>query len=324
MKEPWPIRLAVRAVHRPAAPVVAAADLLDLARAVTPSAEFSARPIHFFPSISPSCISSDPRIESTESAACRSGGEFRSALFNSIVTSGRRYRALRRSCRCSRPTPSRLQFPGREVLFFAVVATLAVPGYAVLIPLYRLMVSLRQIDAYLGVTLIYVSAFLPLCLWLLHGVMDALPRSLEEAARIDGAGRMRILFSIIAPIAAPGLAAAAILTFLGAWGQYLVPLDLLAEGHEAAHGSDPRVRRQEFHRLWADHGGRLDRDCCSLSAGDFPQPLPRHRTSRRIDEVSDGEGPSPAEDLAARNPKAGGCLANQSPASHMSWTRTPH
>ncbi|TIV86719.1 MAG: carbohydrate ABC transporter permease, partial [Mesorhizobium sp.] len=119
---------------------------------------------------------------------------------------------------------ARLNFPGREVLFYAVVGTMAVPGYAVLIPLFRLMVSLRQIDAYLGVTLIYVSAFLPLCLWLLKGVMDTLPRSLEEAARIDGASHMRILFSIIAPIAAPGLTATAILTFLGAWGQYVVPL----------------------------------------------------------------------------------------------------
>jgi multiple sugar transport system permease protein len=86
------------------------------------------------------------------------------------------------------------------------------------------MVSLHQIDAYLGVTLIYVSAFLPLSLWLLKGVMDSLPRSLEDAARIDGAGHMRILFSIIAPIAAPGLTSAAILTFIGAWGQYVVPL----------------------------------------------------------------------------------------------------
>jgi multiple sugar transport system permease protein len=119
---------------------------------------------------------------------------------------------------------ARLEFWGRDALFYAVVATMAVPGYAVIIPLFRLMVAMGQIDSYLGVTLIYVSAFLPLSLWLLKGVLDALPRSLEEAARMDGAGHMRILFSIVAPISAPGLTATAILTFLGAWGQYAVPL----------------------------------------------------------------------------------------------------
>src|SRR5262249_18510455 len=82
----------------------------------------------------------------------------------------------------------------------------------------------HQIDAYAGITLIYVSAYLPLCLWLLKGVLDALPRSLEEAARMDGASHMTILREIIVPVAAPGLTAAAILTFLGGWGQYLVPL----------------------------------------------------------------------------------------------------
>ena len=56
------------------------------------------------------------------------------------------------------------------------------------------------------------------------GVLDSLPRSLEEAARIDGAGHLTILWRIVTPLAAPGLTAAAILTFLGAWGQYLVPL----------------------------------------------------------------------------------------------------
>ena len=59
--------------------------------------------------------------------------------------------------------PSRgSSFPGRRALFVAVVATLAIPGYAVLIPLYRLMIGLHMVDTYIGVTLIYVSAFLPL------------------------------------------------------------------------------------------------------------------------------------------------------------------
>ena len=93
-----------------------------------------------------------------------------------------------------------------------------------LIPLYRLMSSLHLIDTFVCVTLIYVSAFLPLSLWLLRSVFESLPLSLEEAAQLDGAGRLYIFFRIILPLAGPGLTAAAILTFLGAWGQYVVPL----------------------------------------------------------------------------------------------------
>ncbi|WP_027167426.1 carbohydrate ABC transporter permease [Mesorhizobium sp. WSM3224] len=196
-----------------------------LASSLTPTIEFNARPIHLFPQA--------PTLEhyfrllgvvNERIGGVDVAGDFRLALFNSVVTSSVATVICVLMSLLGAYAFARLEFPGRDLLFFAVVATMAVPGYAVLIPLFRLMVSLRQIDAYLGVTLIYVSAFLPLSLWLLKGVMDTLPRSLEEAARMDGASHLRIIFSIIAPIAAPGLTAAAILTFLGAWGQYVVPL----------------------------------------------------------------------------------------------------
>lgn len=225
MKEPWHIRLGIWA----GVALLLAWSLLPiywtLASSLTPTVEFNARPLHLFPE--------HPTGEhylrllgvlDGHMGGVDVAGEFRLALFNSILTSSAATVLCVLMSLLAAYAFARLNFPGREVLFYAVVATMAVPGYAVLIPLFRLMVSLRQIDAYLGVTLIYVSAFLPLCLWLLKGVMDTLPPSLEEAARIDGASHMRILFSIIAPIAAPGLAAAAILTFLGAWGQYVVPL----------------------------------------------------------------------------------------------------
>ncbi|MEF9673371.1 carbohydrate ABC transporter permease [Pseudomonas sp. PCH446] len=118
----------------------------------------------------------------------------------------------------------RLRFPGRDLLFALVVASMAVPAYTVMIPLYRLMISLHLIDTYLGVTLIYVSAFLPLALWLMRSVYQSLPVSLEEAAWLDGAGRTYTLIRIVLPLAAPGLIATAILTFLSAWGQFMVPL----------------------------------------------------------------------------------------------------
>ncbi|MDQ0467808.1 carbohydrate ABC transporter permease [Labrys wisconsinensis] len=225
MREPWSIRLGIPA----GIALLLVWSLLPiywtLVSSLTPAAEFSARPIHLFPE-DPTFGHylrllglADGRVGGVDVA-----GEFRLALLNSVLTAGGATVLCVLMSLLGTYAFARLRFPGRDALFTAVVATMAVPGYAVLIPLFRLMVSLGQIDTYLGVTLIYVSAFLPLCLWLLKGVMDSLPRSLEEAARIDGAGHLRILFSIIAPIAAPGLTAAAILTFLGAWGQYVVPL----------------------------------------------------------------------------------------------------
>ena len=118
----------------------------------------------------------------------------------------------------------RLRFPGRDIIFVLVVATLAIPAYTVMIPLYRLMIAVKLVDTYLGVTLIYVSAFLPLALWLMRSVYQSLPLSVEEAAWLDGAGRIYALVFIVMPLAAPGLIASAILTFLSAWGQFMIPL----------------------------------------------------------------------------------------------------
>jgi multiple sugar transport system permease protein len=196
-----------------------------LASAFTPSADFSARPIHFVPQRF--TLEHFERLLGVNVE--RIGGvevwaQFRAALVNSIAT------ALAATAVCVLISAlggyafSRLNFPGRRQLFIAVVATLAIPGYAVLIPLYRLMIGMHLVDTLVGITLIYVSAFLPLSLWLLRSVFESLPISIEEAAQLDGAGRVYILFRIIMPLAAPGLTAAAILTFLGAWGQYMVPL----------------------------------------------------------------------------------------------------
>jgi multiple sugar transport system permease protein len=196
-----------------------------LVSSVTPSADFSARPIHFFPQN----FSFDHFLRLLGINVERIGGvlvweQFRGAVFNSVVTS------LAATIGCVAIAAlggyafARLEFPGKRVVFLVVVATLAIPGYAVLIPLYRLMIALKWIDTYLGITLIYISAYLPLTLWLMRSVFDSLPISLEEAAQLDGASRLRIFFSIVLPLVGPGLTAAAILTFLGAWGQYLVPL----------------------------------------------------------------------------------------------------
>ncbi|WP_206106355.1 carbohydrate ABC transporter permease [Rhizobium leguminosarum] len=196
-----------------------------IASSVTSSEDFSTRPINFFPQH----FTLDHYSRLLGINIARIGGvevfkQFRAALLNSVVTSIAATLLCVAISSLGAYAFTRLQFPGRKALFVAVVATLAIPAYAVLIPLYQIMIKLHLVDTYVGVSLIYVSAFLPLSLWLLRSVFEALPIALEEAAQLDGAGRLYIFFNIVLPLAGPGLTAAAILTFLGAWGQYLVPL----------------------------------------------------------------------------------------------------
>jgi multiple sugar transport system permease protein len=196
-----------------------------LASSVMPTEDFSARPIHFFPQhFTLDHFSRLFGIDIARIGGVQVWSQFRAALINSIVTLVAATLLCVAISALGAYAFTRIQFPGRGFLFAAVVATLAIPGYAVLIPLYRIMISLHLIDTYVGVALIYVSAYLPLSLWLLRSVFEALPIALEEAAQLDGAGRLYIFFNIVLPLAGPGLTAAAILTFLGAWGQYLVPL----------------------------------------------------------------------------------------------------
>ncbi|WP_432842834.1 carbohydrate ABC transporter permease [Dactylosporangium sp. CA-092794] len=124
---------------------------------------------------------------------------------------------------------ARMTFRGRGVLFYAVLATMAFPAYTTLIPLYRILSTFGLVNTYTGIVLVYVSGFLPLATWILHAYMTALPRSVEEAGAVDGAGRMRVLWHIVLPLARPGIISTAIITFLFAWAQFLFPLVLSSD-----------------------------------------------------------------------------------------------
>ena len=121
---------------------------------------------------------------------------------------------------------TRMQFRGRQVLFYAVLATMAFPAYTTLIPLYKIMSDFQLVNTYTGIVLVYVSGFLPLATWVLHNYFVNMPIGLEEAALIDGASRLRVLRYIVLPLAMPGIISVALITFLFAWAQFLFPLVL--------------------------------------------------------------------------------------------------
>jgi multiple sugar transport system permease protein len=124
---------------------------------------------------------------------------------------------------------ARMFFPGRNILFYALLATMALPAYTTLIPIYRIMSDLSLVNTYTGIVLVYVSGFLPLATWILHNYFTSMPISLEEAATVDGASRLQVLRHIVLPLARPGIVSTALITFLFAWSQFLFPLVLSSD-----------------------------------------------------------------------------------------------
>ncbi|MFJ9733768.1 carbohydrate ABC transporter permease [Streptomyces sp. NPDC101171] len=108
-----------------------------------------------------------------------------------------------------------------------VVVSQAFPFVLVIIPLFLLLKHLRLIDSLAGLVLVYVVWALPFALWMLVGHVRALPPELEEAAAVDGAGRLRTLVSVTAPLLAPGIAATALFAFVTAWNEFFFALVLL-------------------------------------------------------------------------------------------------
>jgi raffinose/stachyose/melibiose transport system permease protein len=102
-----------------------------------------------------------------------------------------------------------------------------IPVHAILIPSFVLLKQLHLYDSHLGLILIYLVSNLSLGIFILYGFMRGLPRDLEEAAAIDGYGRVRIFISIILPLSKPGLATIGTLAFLNCWNEYLFAYTLI-------------------------------------------------------------------------------------------------
>ncbi len=121
---------------------------------------------------------------------------------------------------------SRLRFRGSGVLLMVYLITRMVPGIAIIIPFYLLMRELDLLDTYWALILSYTSFALPVTIWVLKDFFRAVPRELEDAARVDRCGWFRTMWSVVLPISAPGLVAAAVFSFMTAWNEFMFALFL--------------------------------------------------------------------------------------------------
>ncbi len=115
----------------------------------------------------------------------------------------------------------------RPVTLGWVLVSQVFPTILVIIPLFLILKQFQLVDSLTGLTIVYVVFTLPFCLWMLIGFVSNIPRELEEAAAIDGAGRLRILRSIVFPLLRPGVVATALFAFISSWNEFLFALVLI-------------------------------------------------------------------------------------------------
>jgi multiple sugar transport system permease protein len=126
---------------------------------------------------------------------------------------------------------SRFKLAGSDNIFFWTITNRMAPAAAFLLPMYLIFtqftnirlggLNLQLYDSHVGLIFLYCVFNLPFAIWLMKGIMDGIPMELDEAAFVDGATTFGVIRSIILPLAAPGLAVTAILSWIFAWNEYL-------------------------------------------------------------------------------------------------------
>lgn len=115
----------------------------------------------------------------------------------------------------------RLRVPGGGRIAAAILLSYLIPGTLLIVPLYSMLADLQLIDTYAGLILVNVAFTAPFCTWLLRGFILSVPRDLDEAAAIDGAGPLRTMAQIVLPLLAPGIATVSVYSFVFAWTEFV-------------------------------------------------------------------------------------------------------
>ena len=119
---------------------------------------------------------------------------------------------------------ARMRFMGKRIVFFFIMFMLPLPIWVSLIALYFLISQFGLLDTLPGLILIFVTLLLPLSVWMMTTYIRDIPEEIQDAARVDGADRWRLVFSVILPLARPGMVAVFLVALLSTWNNFLIPL----------------------------------------------------------------------------------------------------
>ncbi|WBA16825.1 sugar ABC transporter permease [Salinivibrio proteolyticus] len=122
---------------------------------------------------------------------------------------------------------SRYRFKGKRNVLMGVLVLQMFPAFLSMTAIYILLSKMNLIDTYTGMLFVYLTGSLPFMTWLVKGYFDAIPTSLDEAAKIDGAGHMTIFIEIILPLAKPILVFVGLVSFTGPWMDFILPTLIL-------------------------------------------------------------------------------------------------
>lgn len=200
--------------------VILAPFLWLLISSVASPADLLARPLHWIPE----------HISLERYSSILRGGQngaadtFRAGMVNSLIVAGSSVAISMVVGVFGAYAFARLRFPFRRAILLMFLSSYMLPPIAIVIPLYLVLVQLHLLDSRLGLIVVYCSFITPFVLWILSGHFRAIPRDLEDAARIDGCTRLGALFRVILPLAKPGLLATALFGFLLAWDEFFYAL----------------------------------------------------------------------------------------------------
>ena len=128
---------------------------------------------------------------------------------------------------------ARMEFKGKKITFFAILATIMIPFQAIMLPVYLITLKLHLVDAY-GDALGFIGLVMPFAvsafgIFLMRQAFLAIPREMEEAAIVDGCNVFQVFWKVLLPMVKPSLAVLAIFTFIGSWGEFLWPSIVLTK-----------------------------------------------------------------------------------------------
>lgn len=119
---------------------------------------------------------------------------------------------------------ARYEFPGANLILLVLLGSTMLPGVATVIPLFQMFQSLKLMNTLHGLLLLYVSPLLPITVWVLTSFIRQVPHEIEDAAKVDGAGFLQLIWHILLPMVRPGMATMFVINFIAGWNEFFTPL----------------------------------------------------------------------------------------------------